>query len=78
MQCSYFMIFIKAIKSLAISIFMIPIFGCALGTGRIFGSYLQALAQNPDAEDTLFQSAIVAFALVETYMVIVLFFALVV
>ena len=53
---------------------MIPITGCAIGTGLIFAAFQRALAFNPEAEDSLFQSAIVGFALVETFMVIIVAF----
>ena len=57
----------KAFKSVAIGLGVMPIAGCAIGTGIIFHSLLRSLAYAPDIEDELFTYAMLGFGLVETF-----------
>lgn len=64
--------FIKSLKCLAFAIAVTPLAGCAGAVGTIFSSFLRAMAYSPDMEDALFSQAMLGFALVETFMVVVL------
>jgi F-type H+-transporting ATPase subunit c len=66
------MLFLKAVKSVAFSLALMPLIGCAVGLGLIFAAYLRGLAYAPDLEDSLFSSAMLGFALIETFMVVAL------
>ena len=66
------MVFIKAVKCLSFSVALIPLTGCALAIGIIFGSLVKAESFNPDLGNILFNRAMLGFALVETYLVIVI------
>jgi F0F1-type ATP synthase membrane subunit c/vacuolar-type H+-ATPase subunit K len=45
----------------------LPLTGCAVGTGIIFGALLNSLAYAPDREDSLFNYATMGFAFIETF-----------
>lgn len=64
------MIFVKAIKSLAMAHALIPLAGCAAGLGVVFNGFLGAIAYAPDMEDTLFSYSMLGFALIESFMVV--------
>lgn len=66
------MIFVKAVKCLSLATALLPLGGCAVGLGLIFGSFLRAVAYSPEMEDALFSHAMLGFALVETFMVVTL------
>lgn len=66
------MIFVKAVKCLSLATALLPLGGCAVGLGLIFGSFLRAVAYSPELEDALFSHAMLGFALVETFMVVTL------
>lgn len=68
------LLFVKAAKALALSICFLPILGCALGTGVLYGHLVRAVAYSPDNEDILFNYATLGFAFIETF-AFVLFFA---
>lgn len=61
------MLFIKAAKVLALGVVMLPITGCAIGTGIIFSSLIRGLSFAPDLEETLFNYATLGFAFVESF-----------
>jgi F0F1-type ATP synthase membrane subunit c/vacuolar-type H+-ATPase subunit K len=61
------MLFVKAAKVLAISISILPLTGCAIGTGFIFASMLRSLSYSPDMEETLFNYTTLGFAFVESF-----------
>jgi F0F1-type ATP synthase membrane subunit c/vacuolar-type H+-ATPase subunit K len=61
------MLFVKAAKALALGIVMLPIAGCAIGTGIIFAALIRGLAYAPDQEETLFNYTTLGFAFVETF-----------
>ncbi len=46
---------------------MMPLMGCAVGTGILFAAYLRALAYSPDLEDTLFSYTTLGFAFIESF-----------
>lgn len=64
------MVFVKAMKGLALGIATLPIAGCAIGLGLIYSSYIQALSFAPDLDNVLFSQTMIGFALVETFLVI--------
>lgn len=66
------MIFVKAVKCLALATALLPLGGCAVGLGLIFGAFLRSVAYSPELEDALFSHAMLGFALVETFMVVTL------
>lgn len=66
------MIFVKAVKCLALATALLPLGGCAVGLGIIFGSFLRSVSYSPELEDALFSHAMLGFALVETFMVVTL------
>lgn len=66
------MIFVKAIKCVSFAVALLPLGGCAIALGMIFGSFLRAVAYAPDMEDALFGHAMMGFALVETFMAVIL------
>nr|YP_010117051.1 ATP synthase subunit c [Euplotes vanleeuwenhoeki]QPM99265.1 ATP synthase subunit c [Euplotes vanleeuwenhoeki] len=61
------MLFVKAAKALALGVVMLPIAGCAIGTGIIFAALIRGLAYAPDQEETLFNYTTLGFAFVETF-----------
>lgn len=61
------MLFVKAFKVLSLSIVMLPIAGCAIGTGIIFASLIRGLAYAPDMEEILFNYTTLGFAFVESF-----------
>jgi F0F1-type ATP synthase membrane subunit c/vacuolar-type H+-ATPase subunit K len=66
------MVFIKALKSLAMAHSLFPLTGCAAGLGVLFNGFLRGISYSPDLEDALFSHTMLGFALVESFMVIAL------
>jgi F0F1-type ATP synthase membrane subunit c/vacuolar-type H+-ATPase subunit K len=64
------MLFVKALKALALAHAIGPLVGCALGLGIVFNGFIRAVAYAPDMEDALFSHAMLGFALIESFMVI--------
>jgi F0F1-type ATP synthase membrane subunit c/vacuolar-type H+-ATPase subunit K len=67
-----FMIFVKVAKCTSLSVATVPLGLCALAVGYLFGAFLQALSYCPDLEDGMFTYTMLGFALIETFMVLVL------
>lgn len=63
----YILLFVKAAKVLALGIVMLPIAGCAIGTGIIFAALIRGLAYAPDLEEVLFNYTTLGFAFVESF-----------
>lgn len=61
------MLLVTAVKTFVFGGCMIPIAFGALGTSIIFGSYLIALARNPEENELLFNGTLMGFALIETF-----------
>jgi len=61
------LLFVKAAKSIAMSIVFLPLIGCTIATGYIFAALVKALSYAPDLEEVLFNYSILGFALVETF-----------
>jgi F0F1-type ATP synthase membrane subunit c/vacuolar-type H+-ATPase subunit K len=65
------LLFLKALRALALATALAPIGGCAIGLGLVFQSLVRGAAYSPDAEDQLFGHAMLGFALIESFLVIV-------
>jgi F0F1-type ATP synthase membrane subunit c/vacuolar-type H+-ATPase subunit K len=61
------LLFVKAAKVIAVSVAFMPIAGCAVGTGMIFGSLIRGISYSPEQEETMFNYAILGFAFIETF-----------
>lgn len=61
------MTFLLAFKVLAISNIIFALLGASIGTGILFGCYVIAASKNPEEADTLFNSTLLGFALIETF-----------
>ena len=72
------MLFLRALRALALATAVAPIGGCAVGLGLVFQGLVRGSAYSPDAEDQLFGHAMLGFALIESFMVIVIGIILVV
>lgn len=57
---------------------MLPIAASALGVGVLFAAYNIAVSRNPNEQDSLFSTTMMAFALIETFVFIGLLFSIVV
>lgn len=58
---------IKCAKILATGTVMLPLAFCALSVGILFGCYTLAAAKNPEESESIYNSAMTAFALIETF-----------
>lgn len=61
---------ITAVKILVIGTCMITLAGAAIGTGVLFAGYTLSAAKNPEEADNLFNTTLMAFALIETFVFI--------
>ena len=66
------MLFLKALKSLALATGTFALGLCAMGVGIVFNGLLRSLAYSPDSEEGLFGYTMIGFALVETFAVLAL------
>jgi F0F1-type ATP synthase membrane subunit c/vacuolar-type H+-ATPase subunit K len=68
---AYLVVFIKVAKCTSLAVSTMPLGLCAIAVGYLFGSFLQAVSYCPDMEDGMFTYTMLGFALVETFMVII-------
>lgn len=61
------MLIITSVKLLVLGFTCITLAGGAIGTAVLFGSYCLAVSKNPDEAESLFNSTLMGFALVETF-----------
>ena len=61
------MMILLAIKTFIFVGVMLPLSMGALSTGILFAGYCIAAAKNPEESESLFNSALMAFALIETF-----------
>lgn len=61
------MLLVLAAKVLVLGGCMLPLAFGILGTGIIFGCYNLAVARNPEETETIFNSTIMGFALMESF-----------
>ena len=66
------MVFVKGAKSLAFATALSPLTGCAIGLGLMFAGLVRAEAYAPEIGQLLFGRVMLGFALIETFMVVVL------
>ena len=59
------MYFVASSKYIGAGLCTIGLVGAGIGIGIVFGSFLNALARNPQLKDELFRYAILGFALTE-------------
>ena len=61
------MLIITAAKMLVIASVMTTLAGAALGTAVLFAGYLVGASRNPEEAENLFNTTLMAFALIETF-----------
>ena len=61
------MILIVLAKMLVVAGSMITLAGAAIGTGIVFAGYLSGAARIPEEAENLFNSTLMGFALIETF-----------
>jgi F0F1-type ATP synthase membrane subunit c/vacuolar-type H+-ATPase subunit K len=61
------MLLISAVKLLVLGFSTITLAGGAIGTAILFSGYTLAAARNPDEAESLFNTTLMGFALVETF-----------
>lgn len=61
------MLMVLAAKILVFGFCMLPIAGAALGTGFLFASYNLAVSRNPEEVENIFNTTLMGFALIETF-----------
>jgi len=64
------MLIIKGVKILTFAFAMFPIAFSSLSVGILFSSYNLAVSRNPDEQDNLFSTTMMAFGLIETFVFI--------
>nr|QLI42457.1 ATP synthase F0 subunit 9 [Pseudocohnilembus persalinus] len=64
------MLLVLAVKILVLGGCMLPIAFAALGTGVLFGCYNLAVSRNPEEVENLFNTTLMGFALMETFVFI--------
>ncbi len=61
------MLAITASKFIALGFISITLCGAAIGTGVLFAGYNIGAARNPEEAENLFNTSLMAFALIETF-----------
>lgn len=61
------MLLVLAMKTLVLGFCMFPIAFGVLGTGILFAGYNLALSRNPEEIENLFNTTLMGFALMETF-----------
>ena len=61
------MLLVTAVKFLALGGCMLPIAFGILGTGILFAGYNLAVSRNPEEAENLFNTTLMGFALMETF-----------
>ena len=61
------MLLVLAVKFLVLGGCMLPIAFGALGTGILFACYNLALARNPEEGENIFNTTLMGYALIETF-----------
>ncbi len=61
------MVAVLAAKYICIAFISITLGGATIGTGILFSGYNLAASRNPDESENLFNSSLMAFALIETF-----------
>jgi F-type H+-transporting ATPase subunit c len=66
---------LEAVKLIAASIALLPLFGIGIALGMIFSSYNEAVGRNPGAAEILDKKYFLAFALTEALAIFALLIA---
>lgn len=61
------MLIVVAAKVLVFGMCMLPIAGASLATGVLFACYNLAVSRNPEEVENLFNTTLMGFALIETF-----------
>ena len=61
------MLILSAAKMFVVAGVMITLGGAAIGTAILFASYNLGFAKNPEEGESMFNTTLMAFALVETF-----------
>ena len=61
------MLAITASKFIALGLISVTLAGAAIGTGVLFAGYNVGAARNPEEAENLFNSTLMGFALIETF-----------
>jgi F0F1-type ATP synthase membrane subunit c/vacuolar-type H+-ATPase subunit K len=61
------MLLVSAVKFLVLGGCMLPIAFGVLGTGILFGCYGLAVSRNPEEAENIFNTTLMGFALMETF-----------
>jgi F0F1-type ATP synthase membrane subunit c/vacuolar-type H+-ATPase subunit K len=61
------MLILLASKMIVVASVMITLGGASVGTGILFAGYLNGAARNPEEAENLFNTSLMAFALIETF-----------
>lgn len=69
------MLLVLAVKTLVLGGCVIPIAFAALGTGLLFGCYNMSVARNPEESENMFNTTLMGFALMETFVFLSFVFA---
>ena len=72
------MIILQAVKYFIWCSCFLPLAFAALATGLLFASYNTAVSKNPDESENLFNTTLMGFALIETFVFIGLILAVIV
>lgn len=59
--------FLIGMKVFGAAICIVPLGGCALGIGLVFGGLLYGICRNPDAYDMAFGAALLGLAMIEVF-----------
>lgn len=72
------MLAITASKFIALGFVSITLSGAAIGTGVLFAGYNVAASRNPEEAENLFNTSLMAFALIETFVFLAILVAAVI
>ena len=64
------MLLVSAVKFLVLGGCMLPIAFATLATGVLFGCYNLSVSRNPEESENLFNTTLMGFALIETFVFI--------
>ncbi len=59
--------FLVGMKVVGAALCVLPLGGCALGIGLVFGGLLYGVCRNPDAYDLAFGAALLGLAMIEVF-----------
>jgi len=62
------MIFLSAFKSIAVALLSFTLAGYAISISILFSTYINGLTKNPFQDNKMFNSLMMGFSLIETYL----------